>query len=58
MSTRVPVEVQELVDELVGSHERGRAKWIREAINLKLEVDLGQSSIDELKKSKEYNEFK
>lgn len=29
MSTRVPVEVQELVDELVGSHERGRAKWIR-----------------------------
>ncbi|MDC4544944.1 hypothetical protein ACT4WX_15830 [Acinetobacter baumannii] len=52
MSTRVPVEVQELVDELVGSHERGRAKWIREAINLKLEVDLGQSSIDELKKSK------
>ncbi len=49
MSTRVPIEVQELVDELAGG---ARAKWIREAIELKLEVDLGQSSIDELKKSK------
>lgn len=49
MSTRVPIEVQELVDELAGG---ARAKWIREAIELKLEVDLGQSSIEELKKSK------
>ncbi|EMP8705092.1 hypothetical protein APC42_17840 [Acinetobacter pittii] len=49
MSTRVPIEVQELVDELAGG---ARAKWIREAIELKIEVDLGQSSIEELKKSK------
>jgi predicted DNA-binding protein len=48
MSTRVPIEVQELVDELAGG---ARAKWIREAIELKLEVELGQSSIAELKKS-------
>lgn len=46
MSTRVPIEVQELVDELA---DGARAKWIREAIELKLEVDLGQSSIEELK---------
>ncbi|WP_151799032.1 hypothetical protein [Acinetobacter calcoaceticus] len=49
MSTRVPIEVQELVDELACG---ARAKWIREAIELKLEVDLGQSSVEELKKSK------
>ncbi|GAA5560718.1 hypothetical protein Asch02_02229 [Acinetobacter schindleri] len=49
MSTRVPIEVQELVDELA---DGARAKWIREAIELKLEVDLGHSSIEELKKSK------
>lgn len=49
MSTRVPIEVQVLVDELA---DGARAKWIREAIELKLEVDLGQSSIEELKKSK------
>ena len=52
MSTRVPLEVQELVDELAGAQSGARAKWIREAIELKIEVDLGQSSIEALKKSK------
>lgn len=49
MTTRVPVEVRQLVDDLA---EGNRAKWIREAIELKIEVDLGQSSIKELRKSK------
>ena len=49
VSTRPPPEIKDLVDELA---EGNRAKWIREAIELKIEVDLGQSSIEELKKSK------
>lgn len=49
LTTRVPVEVRQLVDDLA---EGNRAKWIREAIELKIEVDLGQSSIEELRKSK------
>ncbi len=49
LTTRVPIEVRQLVDDLA---EGNRAKWIREAIELKIEVDLGQSSIEELKKSK------
>ncbi|WP_119054995.1 MULTISPECIES: hypothetical protein [Acinetobacter] len=49
MTTRVPVEVKQLVDDLA---EGNRAKWLREAIDLKLQIDLGQSSIEQFKKSK------
>ncbi|MCH7381301.1 hypothetical protein [Acinetobacter higginsii] len=49
MTTRVPVEVKQLVDDLADGN---RAGWIREAIVLKLQVDLGQSSIEKLRKSK------
>ncbi|MFV5191566.1 hypothetical protein ACMXYY_05410 [Acinetobacter courvalinii] len=49
ITTRVPVEVKQLVDDLA---EGNRAKWMREAIDLKLQIDLGQSSVEELKKSK------
>ena len=52
MSTRVPLEVQELVDELAGTQSGARAKWLREAIDLKIEMDTGQFSIEALKKSK------
>lgn len=49
VTTRIPVEVRQLVDDLA---EGNRAKWMREAIDLKLQIDLGQSSIEELKKAK------
>lgn len=49
ITTRVPFEVKQLVDDLA---EGNRAKWMREAIDLKLQIDLGQSSIEELRKSK------
>ena len=49
VTTRVPVEVKQLVDDLADGN---RAKWMREAIDLKLQIDLGQSSIELLKKSK------
>lgn len=49
MSTRVPLEVQELVDDLA---EGNRAKWLREAIDLKIELETGQSSTQLIKKSK------
>lgn len=49
MTTRVPVEVKLLVDDLADGN---RAKWIREAIELKIEVDLGQSLNEAKKKSK------
>ncbi|WP_038342277.1 hypothetical protein [Acinetobacter sp. A47] len=49
LTTRVPVEVKQLVDDLAGGN---RAKWVREAIDLKLQIDLGQSSLETLKKSK------
>ncbi|TVT77640.1 hypothetical protein [Acinetobacter colistiniresistens] len=49
MTTRVPVEVKQLVDDLA---EGNRAKWMREAIDLKLQIDLGQSSLEALKKAK------
>ncbi|ENW20940.1 hypothetical protein [Acinetobacter haemolyticus] len=49
MTTRVPVEVKQLVDDLA---EGNRAKWLREAIDLKLQIDLGQSSIEKFKKTK------
>ncbi|ENX58763.1 MULTISPECIES: hypothetical protein [Acinetobacter] len=49
MTTRVPVEVKQLVDDLA---EGNRAKWLREAIDLKLQIDLGQSSVEMFKKAK------
>jgi len=49
MTTRVPVEVKQLVDDLA---EGNRAKWLREAIDLKLQIDLGQSSIEMFKNAK------
>lgn len=65
MSTRVPVEVKKIIDDIAESNGSDRAKWIREAIDLKLKVDLGISSTEELLdkrntlKTKEYlNVFK
>ena len=52
MSTRVPLEVQELIDNLAESQGSDRAKWLREAIDLKIEVETGQSSSARVKKSK------
>ncbi len=52
MSTRVPLEIQELVDDLAEGQGSDRAKWLREAIDLKIELETGQSSIEALKKSK------
>lgn len=49
LSTRVPVEVKQLVEDLADGN---KAKWVREAIDLKLQIDLGQSSLETLKKSK------
>lgn len=49
VSTRLPPEIKDLVDELA---EGNRAKWIREAIELKLEMELGQSSTQFLNGSK------
>jgi len=48
MSTRVPVEVRKIIDDVAKSNGLDRAKWMREAIRLKLEVDLGISSTEEL----------
>ncbi|MFR9677525.1 YlcI/YnfO family protein [Acinetobacter sp. SEK570] len=52
ISTRVPPEIKDLVDELAKAEGSTRGGWIREAIELKLEIESGQSSIEELKKSK------
>ncbi len=52
LSTRVPFEIKQLVDDLVKTEGTDRAKWMREAIDLKLQIDLGQSSVEELKKAK------
>ncbi|MCJ0828805.1 hypothetical protein MN869_10120 [Acinetobacter sp. NIPH1876] len=49
MTTRVPIEVKQLIDDLADGN---RAGWIREAIVLKLQIDLGQSSVEALKKAK------
>nr|WP_314523036.1 hypothetical protein [uncultured Acinetobacter sp.] len=49
MTTRVPAEVKQLVDDLADGN---RAKWLREAIDLKLQSDLGQSSVEMFKKAK------
>lgn len=52
MSTRVPLEVQEMIDTLAESQGSDRAKWLRDAIDLKIEVETGQSSSEQVKKSK------
>lgn len=49
MSTRVPLEVQEIVDDLADGN---RAKWLREAIEEKIEMETGQSLSVHVKKSK------
>lgn len=49
MSTRVPLEIQELVDDLADGN---RAEWIRGAIELKIELETGQSLPVAIKKSK------
>lgn len=51
VSARVPMEIKDLIDELAKSNGSTRGKWIREAIELKLEVELGQSSTQLLKSS-------
>ena len=52
VSTRVDTDTQDLVDELAKAEGSTRGGWIREAIELKLEIESGQSSIEDLKKSK------
>lgn len=52
MSTRVPLEVQEIVDDLAESQGSDRAKWLREAIEEKIEMETGQSLSVHVKKSK------
>ena len=52
VSTRVPIEIKDLVDVLAKSNGSNRGKWIREAIEKKLEEELGQSSSEFLKNSK------
>lgn len=52
VSTRVPVEIKDLVDDLAEANKSDRAKWIREAIELKLSIDLGKSSTELFKNSK------
>lgn len=51
VSARVPMEIKDLIDELAKSSGNTRGKWIREAIELKLEVELGQSSTQLIKNS-------
>ncbi|WP_312102196.1 hypothetical protein [Acinetobacter venetianus] len=52
ISTRVDTCTQELVDSVAEQNGLDRAKWMREAIDLKLQIDLGQSSVEKLKRSK------
>mgnify|MGYP001561497001 FL=1 len=52
MSTRVPLEVQEIIDTLAESQGSDRAKWLREAIDMKIEMETGQSSSEHVEKSK------
>lgn len=52
MSTRVPLEVQEVFDKLAESQGCDRAKLLREAIDLKIAVETGQSSSEHVKKAK------
>lgn len=51
VSTRVPVEMRQLVDDLAGSKGSDRAKWVREAIQEKIQNELSQSSIVGFQKS-------
>ena len=50
--TRVPVEVRQLVDDLAGLKGCDRAKWVREAIQEKIQSELGQSSTVAVQNSK------
>ncbi|OTG58628.1 hypothetical protein B9T36_09740 [Acinetobacter sp. ANC 4204] len=52
MSTRVPLEVQEIIDTLAESQGSDRAKWLRDAIDMKIELETGQSSSEHIEKSK------
>ena len=52
MSTRVPLEVQEIIDTLAISQGSDRAKWLRDAIDKKIELETGQSSSVHVQKSK------
>lgn len=52
MSTRVPLEVKEIIDTLAESQGSDRAKWLREAIDMKIELDTGQSSSEHIERSK------
>ncbi|WP_288402364.1 hypothetical protein [uncultured Acinetobacter sp.] len=52
ISTRVDTSTQELVDSVAEQNGLDRAKWMREAIDLKLQIDLGQSSVEAIKKAK------
>ncbi|MCH7290988.1 ribbon-helix-helix domain-containing protein [Acinetobacter sp. ANC 3926] len=52
ISTRVPPEIKDLVDELAKAEGSTRGGWIREAIELKLEIESGQSSVEMFKKAK------
>lgn len=52
MSTRVPLEVQEIIDTLAESQGSDRAKWLRDAIDKKIELETGQSSSVHIEKSK------
>ncbi len=52
MSTRVPLEVQEIIDTLAESQGSDRAKWLRDAIDKKIELETGQSSSAHIEKSK------
>ena len=52
MSTRVPLEVQEIIDDLAMSQGSDRAKWLRDAIDKKIELETGQSSSVHVQKSK------
>lgn len=52
MSTRVDTDTQELVDSIAEKNGLDRAKWMRAAIDLKLQIDLAQSSTGVLKKAK------
>lgn len=49
MSTRVPLEVQEIIDTLAISQGSDRAKWLRDAIDKKIELETGQSSSEHVK---------
>ncbi len=53
MSTRVPLEVQEIIDTLAESQGSDRAKWLRDAIDKKIELETVQSSSEHGEKAKD-----